>query len=520
MKKIVACVLIVCMCFACATALADPFVAMLEYGGAVHRYEGNLFEVRVNGRRVHSAIPPIVLENDRSIVAVREIFEAVGAEVFWTDGRPQRVLITYGNNVVSLAMDDRTALVNGRPVDMEIPARLIGYEGIGKTMVPVRFVAETLGMRVDFISETDTISLTTYNMPVPTALPTETPAPTPDPTQAPTPTPTVTPTAVPTALPTPTAEPTPAPNTAVWLDSKQTDDRRVTTIYFSEAVESYDLFTLDSPNRVVVDVYGAVSGLPQENYSFAGGNTTAIRTSAREDALRIVFDVKQMPEYSLSLSEDRKALDVVLVAKEPDPDPNVGTAFGGKIVVIDPGHGGNEVGALGTENGQTVLVEKDVNLKVGLMVIDILKDKGVNVVPTRTTDTDVSLSARTELANSIGASLFVSIHCNSFTSDDVTGSLVMHHTTKDTSAYGVSGQQLASNILNYLPKALELQNRGRVKGDTMWVIRKADMPSVICEMAFINNAGDRAKLADPVYQRRAAEAIAQGILDTMPSLTK
>lgn len=508
MKKIVACVLIICLCFLCITALADPFVAMLEYGGTVHHYEGNLFEVRVNGQRIHSAIPPIVLENDRSIVAVREIFEAVGAEVYWTHGNPDRVLITYGNNVVSLAMDDKTALVNGSPVDMEIPARLIGYEGIGKTMVPVRFVAETLGMRVDFIGQTDTISLTTYHTPVPTTVPTAVP------TIAPTPT--IKPTTVPTATP----EPTQAPNTAVWLDSKQTDNRRVTTIYFSNEIGDYEVFLLDNPNRVVLDVYGAVSGLPQVNYPFTGSNTAAIRTSAREDALRIVFDVKQMPEYSVTLSEDHTYLDVVLVAEEPEPGPNEGMAFDGKIVVIDAGHGGGEVGALGKENGQTVLVEKDVNLAVSLMVIDILKDKGVNVVPTRTTDTDVPLSARTELANSIGASLFVSIHCNSFTTDDVSGSLVMHHTTKDTMAYGVSGQQLASNILNYLPAAMELQNRGRVKGDTMWVIRKADMPSVICEMAFINNAGDRAKLADPVYQRRAAEAIAQGILDTMPSLTK
>ena len=315
MKKFVACVLIVCMCFGCAAALADPFVAMLEYGGSVHRYEGSLFEVRVNGRRIHSAIPPIVLENDRSIVAVREIFEAVGAEVFWTDGKPARVLITYGNNVVSLAMDDRTALVNGRPVDMEVPARVIGYEGIGKTMVPVRFVAETLGMRVDFISETDTISLTTYTTPAPTALPTETPTQTPSPTPTPVPTQAPTPTTAPTVPPTPTAEPTPAANTAVWLDSRQTDDRRVTTIYFSEEIDTYDVFTLDSPNRIVLDVYGAVSGLPQANYSFAGSNTTAIRTSAREDALRIVFDVKQMPEYTVTLSEDRKAIDVVLAAR-------------------------------------------------------------------------------------------------------------------------------------------------------------------------------------------------------------
>ena len=64
------------------------------------------------------------------------------------------------------------------------------------------------------------------------------------------------------------------------------------------------------------------------------------------------------------------------------------------------------------------------------------------------------------------------------------------------------------------------QNRGRVDGSAMYVIRKVDMPSVIVETAFITNASDRAKLADKAKQEAAAQAIAKGIMDTLPKLTK
>ena len=62
------------------------------------------------------------------------------------------------------------------------------------------------------------------------------------------------------------------------------------------------------------------------------------------------------------------------------------------------------------------------------------------------------------------------------------------------------------------------QNRGRMDGSKMYVIRKAEMPSVIVENAFITNAQDRAKLMDETYQQRAAEAIANGIIDTLNAM--
>lgn len=494
MKKLTAIftlIFLICTMFTLPASAAGDFIAQLSYDGAIHNYRGGYFNVLVNNKEVVSPIPPIVLENDRSIVAVREIFESVGADVLWTQGNPSRVLICRDENIVSLAINDNIAYVNGNAVEMEVPAKLVAYNNIGKTMVPVRFVAETLGMEVDFVADTSTIVI----KPTPTPAPTPTPMPTPSPTPA-----------------------KPQYSGSVEKISYSRSDGNFTaTITLSSPFDSYNDFTLDSPNRVIVDIDGFDTAQLRASYSVSDSFVTQIRTGEYEGSARIVFDVDNILSRKVSASDDKKTITVVLRGN----DPSKNESDGGYKVVIDAGHGGSDPGAIGyNDDGSVSLMEKTVTLSVANRVYEILKENGINAYYTRNTDVYVTLDERTSFANKIGASLFVSIHCNAFTSPDVSGSLVMHHISSDTSEYGVSGQELASNILKYLPDALDTQNRGRVDGSAMYVIRKTNMPSVIAEMAFITNPDDRAKLADKTYQEKAAQAIAQGIMDTMKNLKK
>lgn len=502
MKKttaIITLIFLICLNLAGSIYAAGRFQAKITYDGVEHDYEGANFTVLVNGNKVESPIPPLVLESGRSIVAVREIFESLGADVLWAEGNPGRAYICYDGNIVSLAINDDFALVNGKKVKMEVPAKIVAYNGIGKTMVPVRFVAETLGMEVGFDGTTDTISLRSVE-----------PTPTPPPVMTPTPTPTRTPTPTPVRTPTPT----PAGNYIASLGQTLNGDTLTVTLSLTAPLDKYDLFTLDAPNRVVLDLIGFSAQRLDASY-IAGGNTARIRAGEYNGNARIVFDVTKIPQYKVSVAEDKRSLTVTLTAESSG-----GTVSGPKVV-IDAGHGGSDPGAIGYHaDGSPALQEKDVTLPIAVQLYNILRENGVDAYYTRNTDVYVTLAERADFANRIGASLFVSVHCNAFTTTDVQGSLVMHHTSKDTSAYGVSGQDLATNILKYLPNALGTQNRGRVDGSAMYVIRKVDMPSVIVETAFITNASDRAKLADTAMQAKAAQAIAQGILDTIPKLTK
>ena len=496
MKKttaIITLLFLICQILAGSISAAGRFQAKITYDGVEHDYEGANFTVLVNGNKVESPIPPLVLENGRSIVAVREIFESLGADVLWAEGNPGRAYICYDGNIVSLAINDDYALVNGKKVKMEVPAKIVAYNGIGKTMVPVRFVAETLGMEVGFDGTTDTISLRSVE---------PTPTPTPTPTRTPTPTPVQTPT------------PTPAGKYVASLSQTLGGDTLTVTLSLTATLDKYDLFTLDAPNRVVLDLIGFSAERLDASY-LAGGNTARIRAGEYNGNARIVFDVTKIPQCKVSVADDKRSLVVTLTATGSS-----GTVSGPKVV-IDAGHGGSDPGAIGyNADGSPALQEKDVTLPVAMELYNILRENGVDAYYTRNTDVYVTLAERADFANRIGASLFVSVHCNAFTTTDVQGSLVMHHISKDTSAYGVSGQDLATNILKYLPNALGTQNRGRVDGSAMYVIRKVDMPSVIVETAFITNASDRAKLADKTMQKKAAQAIAQGVLDTILKLTK
>lgn len=513
MKKITAVfmsLLLICLTI-CANflinvnAAAPMFSAQLAYDGQVHDYYGTYFNVFVDNEKIESPIPPVVLSNGRSIVSVREIFESVGADVLWTAGEPSRVLICRDADIVSLALDDDVALVNGKEVKMDAEAKLVAYNGIGKTMVPVRFVAQTLGMNVDYVEKSNSILINTP------------PTPTPTPTPMPTPTPTVKPTVKPTIKPTAT----PKPLKSVDAISYAEFEGKVTVqIALSAPIDDYDRFLLTDPERVVVDLEGYdVSGVSPVYR--VGTFVSQIRTGTYNDCARIVIDTTDLDTYNTSLSKDKKMITVRLNEKVKQTDKTDKKDFGDYKVVIDPGHGGSDPGAIGyNEDGTVALQEKDVTLPIANMVYKILRENGVKAYYTRNTDVYVTLGDRVEFANSIDASLFVSIHCNAFTSDDVNGTLVMHHTTKDTTEYGVSGKDLANNILKYLPDALGTQDSGRTDGSAMYVIRKANMPSVIVETAFITNEDDREKLADKKLQEKAAEAIAKGIMDSVKKLKK
>ncbi|MEG2230346.1 MAG: N-acetylmuramoyl-L-alanine amidase [Bacilli bacterium] len=123
---------------------------------------------------------------------------------------------------------------------------------------------------------------------------------------------------------------------------------------------------------------------------------------------------------------------------------------GGRKVFIDPGHGGNDPGAIG--NGMN---EKDIVLEISKKVGNILTQKGVTVEYSRTNDTYVSLDGRAQMANNWGASLFVSIHSNSFGDSSARGTECFTYPTADS-----QNKKLSANVASAISSKLGLINRG------------------------------------------------------------
>ncbi|SBO42428.1 N-acetylmuramoyl-L-alanine amidase [Cyanobium sp. NIES-981] len=172
-------------------------------------------------------------------------------------------------------------------------------------------------------------------------------------------------------------------------------------------------------------------------------------------------------------------------------------------VVIDPGHGGPDPGAVGIRG----LRETDVVLDVSLQVARLLQARGVTVVMTRTSEVDVDLPPRVSLANRVGADVFVSVHANalSMARPDVNGIETFYFSSGYSRrlADSLQGQMLAVS-----PGS---PNRG-VKQGRFFVIRRTVMPSALVEMGFVTGALDAPRLADPAHRRRLALALATGIL--------
>jgi N-acetylmuramoyl-L-alanine amidase len=172
-----------------------------------------------------------------------------------------------------------------------------------------------------------------------------------------------------------------------------------------------------------------------------------------------------------------------------------------KVIVIDPGHGGSDPGAI----GPTGLAEKTVTLDVALRLAKALKLAGAKVHLTRTDDSYVYLPKRVDMAHSLGADLFVSIHANGFDTHSPSGAEVYYY-SKPTES-----MRLAEGILMEVSLNTGLLSRG-VKRKDFYVLKNNRMPSVLVEMAFVTNPDEELLLKDPQFREEIAGGIYKGIL--------
>ncbi|MGC9505674.1 N-acetylmuramoyl-L-alanine amidase family protein [Baaleninema sp.] len=170
------------------------------------------------------------------------------------------------------------------------------------------------------------------------------------------------------------------------------------------------------------------------------------------------------------------------------------------VVVIDPGHGGSDPGAVGIGG----LSEIDIVNPMSHRIADLLEENGVAAVLTREDNRTVELEPRVQLANRLNANLFVSIHANaiSMSRPDVNGIETYYYQT---------GGDLAATIHQNLLQATGGPDRG-VRTARFYVLRNTDMPAVLVELGFVTGAYDAPRLSDAQYRELLAQAIARGIL--------
>ena len=173
-----------------------------------------------------------------------------------------------------------------------------------------------------------------------------------------------------------------------------------------------------------------------------------------------------------------------------------------KRIVIDPGHGDTDSGAVSIDG----LRESDVVLSIAYKVRDILKHS-FDVYMTRDSDTFVSLNYRSSYANNLGdVAAFVSIHCNSASSTSATGWEIF------TSKGETGADALAASIGKRYAARFTITARG-LKEANFSVLQHTNMPAVLVECCFLSNAEEAQWISSDEIQQQHAEAIADGIID-------
>lgn len=464
--------------------------------------------IDLDGAEIAADSPPVI-ENGRTLAPVRAVFEAMGGTVTWNQSS-REVTLVKDDMTVKLKIGSKSAYINGTEKTLDVPARLIK----DRTMIPVRFVSEALGCEVSWDAKNRIVGIVS-------------------PAEGETDNPSV------NGNPPVVDEPTVIdPTVITGIEISDSGDKVIVSA--DREITDYTSSKMTSPSRFVFDVKNAkldMDGgtIPAEDNPYFKD----IRYSQyAKDTVRIVADLNTFASGTVSKSGAARTIALTFEVNEPvlpgklvKSDGNISQAdqaildqYGlpavtakaqQKLVVIDPGHGGTDPGSMGYENGVVVLNEKDVNLDIGLRVQKMLEAAGVSYYMIRTGDTTVPLYDRQDTANELGASLYVAIHNNSYSTATPNGTEVHYHGNDDPAVDGISAKALAENLQRTLVSNLGLTSRGTKVSPELAVLRRTNMPAVIIEGAYISNPSDRNYMKTDDFREKYAKSVAKCIIDAL-----
>ena len=295
---------------------------------------------------------------------------------------------------------------------------------------------------------------------------------------------------------------------------------KVRLVLETSAPVEFDKFIASKPNwRLVVTLRGVNAdnlAMPQSPDKSVVDKMSAVKSV--KDTTHIILDLPQSiteDQYKVfTLKADPKAkrpFRVVIDVEKaiPPSELKFSTGLNGKIVAIDPGHGGSDPGAVSVRGFR----EKQLNLTLAMQVKAILERSGAKVLMTRETDVDVSspdasdrdeLRARTLVGNNNRADIFISIHHNSSASSDLNGTTTYYYRKTLFDAV------LAQSIQDAMVQAGRLTNIG-VRTANFFVVKNTTMPAALLEIGFLSNPQDEQLLTNPAFQQKMAQAIVAGI---------
>lgn len=280
---------------------------------------------------------------------------------------------------------------------------------------------------------------------------------------------------------------------------------------------------LEDPLRLVLDLQDTTLMMPSFDKPINQGRIARFRASQHTPSVaRVVLQVTEplspLPveqlgggEFALPLflGTVREANDYLarlqggsshlLVEEEVLPSGDLS----GLTIVVDPGHGGSDPGAIGYQG----TFEKDVNLAIGLYLGEFLSQAGARVVYTRESDIYVSIFERPAIANQADADMYISVHANAHMNRGTARGTETLYRGKDPAS-----ELLARTVQDEVVKAITLANRRIWGREDLAVFNQTKMPAIMVEVGFLDHADEEILLRAPGFQKVAAQGIYNGIL--------
>jgi len=490
MKKIF-CIILITAIFAILFPLSSTFAQSSE------------IKILLDNQPLETVVPSVI-ENDRLFVSARNVVEALGGRITWFPAL-KLMTININGHTARLVIDDPSLEIDEKIIPLEMPAKILD----NRVMISLEVIKIIAEVDIKWENKTKTLSINTIR-----------------------------------------------PYLLEVRSYSHPDKTRV-VIDLSEKTE-FRADKLINPDRIFIDIMGSIVKLEDtsKQIKIDDGVIKTVRTAQfNQEITRVVFDLYQEAKYELfSLIEpDRVVIDIFKSGQEaaisetlpakPEEKPTPGPEITGKrVVIIDPGHGGKDPGAI----GPTGLREKDVTLGIALYLEKLLEGSGIPTYLTRSKDEFVYLENRTNFANQKNGFVFVSLHANSVLNHrpsaegietfvlsskyigasardvaDRENRASRAHPEVDTDlALIIADLEESANIKYSLDFAeivqkklvnyLKLEDRG-VKQAPFVVLKGANMVAVIVEVAFISNPNEEKLLKSNEFKQKSAQALFEAI---------
>jgi N-acetylmuramoyl-L-alanine amidase len=281
---------------------------------------------------------------------------------------------------------------------------------------------------------------------------------------------------------------------AFHVESVTYDDADGRLVIHASQRITVDVHQWTYPDRVALDIHNGVFRDRRADIEIGSGgirNVVVSQFGLHPNLTRVLVHLNHKIAYTVATADGGRTMTVAF-ANAGRPGPLA------PAVIIDPGHGGEDPGAIGPRGTH----EADVALGIGRLVKAALERQGMHAVLTRNDDSTVALEDRPDLAERYGGVVFVSIHANASTDPGVQGTTTYYYTPQS--------RALAEMVQAEVVRALGEPDRG-ILAARFYVLVNTQMPAILVETAFISNAAEEAMLRDPAVQTRIAEAIARGI---------